>query len=400
MKRAALLLVSVWFACGGGSNNPGDGMMSGCVKFGDSCLFPPTDAAGTPIVSTRTQCGEVTDFCAPVSAAQAPNLACLGQTNTTTPAGPAKVTLTGFIDVFSSGPDAKGLTVQVFEESALAGGVDPAMLTPVAQTTVTLDPATQRACDKDPKKGCSLPSQSGCSLPICNDGLSGRADDNMYCRDIGGGQGECSERLRWEARYTIANVPTNKQLVVRSTGPDGKPDATWATMVAFNIVLSTGDPACKNNLDVYCLDTTDGANPKYQLNVNALSQGDYVKIPTTSGLAGGISNGMGAIAGEVHDCDNVRLGNVQVGVSPSGDRFTYFNGNPIKTLPDSGRVSSGTDQLGLYASLNVKPGTVTVQAAGVPAAGGMLTSFGSFTAFVYPNTVSIANINGGRPQPK
>ena len=44
--------------------------------------------------------------------------------------------------------------------------------------------------------------------------------------------------------------------------------------------------------------------------------------------------------------------------------------------------------------------TTVWAAAGLPTAGGMLTSFGSFSAFVYPNTVSIANVNGGRPQPK
>ena len=396
VSRASIVLLALLgsaAACGGGSSNSDGGDPSGCVKFGDSCLFAPTVAA------TRTPCGEVTDFCDPTMN-PTPNLTCLGAATTTPPATPAVVTLTGFIHVFSSGPDAKGLTVQIFKQSDLVGGADPATLAPLAQTAVALDPATQRACDAAAKNGCSLPSKTGCTLPVCNDGLNGRNDDKKYCRDLGAGQSECSDRLRWEARYSIPNVPTNTQLVIRSTGPSGKPDTTWATMVIFNIVPSTADPACKGPLDVYCLDTTNAAEPKYQLDINALSQSDYVNIPTTSGLAGGISNGMGAIAGEVHDCDNIRVGNVQVGVSPEGDRFTYFNGNPLKTLPDSGRVGSGTDRLGLYAALNVKPGNVTVQTAALTSVGGALTSFGNFTAIVYPNTVSVANVNGGRPNTK
>jgi len=391
MKR--LRLITFFFiasSCGGSSSGP-DGQSGNCTKFGDSCLASPTQ------VAVRTPCGEVSEFCDPWMI-PAPSLGCLEATLSASPATPASVTLTGFVHVFSSGPDAKGLTVQVFPQSALADGADPATLTPMAQQAISLDPTTQRACDADPAKGCSLPATGGCTLPICNDGLSGHSDDKKYCRDIGGGDSVCADRLRWEAHYAIPNVPTNTQLVIRTTGPDGKPDATWATMVSFNIVISTSDPVCKNAGDVYCLDTTDASSPKYQLNVNALSQADYVNIPTVSGLAGGISNGLGAIAGEIHDCTNVRVGNAVVGVHPEGDRFTYFNGNPIRTLPDSGRVGSGTDRLGLYAALNVEPGNVTVQAAGITEPGGPLRSFGSFTAVVYPNTVSVANVNGGRPQ--
>ncbi len=387
---ALTLSVAALAACGNSTNQNTDMPQSACTMFGKSCLATPLAA------SERTPCGEVTDFC-DAAAVKAPNLACLGQTGGAPPAGPAKVTLTGFVHPFSSGPNSNGLTVQLFEAAAITAGADPATATPLAQTTVMLDPATQRACDTDAAKGCSLPSATGCALPICNDGLAGRTDSTKYCRDLGNGSGECSARLRWEARYSIDNVPTNTQLVVRVTGPGGKPDDTWATTMAFNVVLSTGDPACKSATDVYCLDTTNASAPKYQLNASALSASDYVKIPTTAGLGGGISSGLGGVAGEVHDCDNVRVSNVQVGVSPPGDRFTYFNGDPIKTLPDSAR-SNGTDRLGLYASLNVKPGPVEVETGGLITLGGAMTSFGRFTGIVYPNTVSIININGGRAQ--
>lgn len=304
------------------------------------------------------------------------------------------MTLTGFVHVFSSGPDSNNVSVQVYDAATLTGGADPAGLMAIGSQVSTLDPATQRACDSDSTKGCSLPLAAGCMLPTCNDGLAGRVDDHKYCRDNGAG-GECSDRLRWESRYSIANVPTNKQLVVRVTGGSGGPDATWATTVAFNVYLSTGDSACTSKSDTDCLDLS-GALPRYQLNVSALSQADYVNIPTISGLSGGITAGQGAMAGEVHDCDNVRVGNVQVATTPGADRFTYFNGNPLKTLPDPSRAGVGTDRLGLFAALNEKPGKVTVEAAGAMTPGGPLVSFGRFDAFVYPNTTSIVNVNGGK----
>ena len=44
----------------------------------------------------------------------APNLTCLGQGDTP-PADPPTVTLQGFLDVFSSGPEPTGVRVQVFD---------------------------------------------------------------------------------------------------------------------------------------------------------------------------------------------------------------------------------------------------------------------------------------------
>jgi hypothetical protein len=386
MRAMKLVLASILFVLGCGGSNNGNNNCS-ALPGGVACFFPATAAA------TRTPCGDVSEYCDKTATA-APNLGCLANPNTNPAPGPTQVTLTGFVHVFSSGPDSNNVTVQVFDATTLAGGADPAGLMAVGTQVVKLDSSTQRACDNDGTKGCSLPLMTGCMLPTCNDGLGGRSDDHKYCRDNGSG-GECSDRLRWESRYSIANVPTNKQLVVRVTGPNGSADATWATTVAFNVYLSTGDAACVSKSDTDCLDNS-GAIPRYQLNVSALSEADYVNIPTISGLSGGITAGQGAMAGEVHDCDNVRVGNVQVATTPGADRFTYFNGNPIKTLPDPSRAGVGTDRLGLFAALNEKPGKVTVEAAGATSAGGALTSFGKFDAFVYANTTSIVNVNGGK----
>jgi hypothetical protein len=397
MKRALLALALLAIGCSG--KPQGDGA-STCSPFGGAgCFYPPT------AVATRTQCDDVTEYC-DTTGASAPNLACLPNGAPAAGATPARVALTGFVHAFSNGPDTKGLKVQVFEASALDSGTDPRTVTPLGSATITmLDPATQRACDLDPAKGCSIPLAGGCALPTCNDGglidpndkNSGhRPDDQKYCRDDGAG-GECSDRLRWEARYTVANVPTNTPLVLRVSGVDSAATAAWATTVAFNVFLSTEDPACRSLSDTDCLDTSDPAGAKYQLDVNALAQSDYMLLPIVAGLPGGITAGQGAIAGEVHDCDNIRVDNVQVSVTPAADRFTYFNGNPVKTVPDPKRAALGTDRLGLFAALNEAPGAVTLTSAGAIASDPTaLTTFGDVKAFVYPDTVTIVNVNGGK----
>lgn len=384
MKRALGFFLCLACGCANNNGSSGDGG-SGCTLIDGVCLSPPAMEA------QRTVCGDVTDYCAPSAAA--PSLECLASPKLPV-GGPQTVTLTGFVDVFSAGPDSRGVSIAVFDATPLLAGQDIAQVTPIVEVpNVQLDPATMRACDKDAKKGCSLPSLTGCAVPVCNDGLMGRADDKKYCRDDGG-TFTCEDRLRWEARYEIANVPTNQQLVVRVTGPNGQPDSSWAVLYIWNTYLASDARACTDAEDYDCLDTT-GATPRFQLNVNALSQTDYVNIPVTSGLSGGIAMGRGATAGEIHDCDNVRIEHAVVSVTPMGDRFTYFNGNPLRTLPEPTRVA--TDRLGLYAALNQQPGKVKVVAGGL--IGGTLTHLGSFEGYVYPDSVSVIYVNGGKRLP-
>jgi hypothetical protein len=398
--RLTLLAFATLLAAGcGNDSNPvqtdgGAGCFAGLAEFQGVCLTPPTTEA------VRTPCGDVTEFC-DKTAMPAPNLSCLGMSKMH-PATPATVTLTGFVHPFSSGKSNSTVTIQIFKAADLLAGGDPATAPQVVPaTTVNFDPATAndptqfRACDTDPMVGCVAVTPAACAVPVCNDGLMGRQDMGFYCHTVNNAP-TCSMRLRWEPRYTIAGVPTNTQLVIRATGANGMADQTWAALFSWNVFLASDDPSCGGDpLATDCLDTSNMASPKYQLNVNTLSQSDYTNIPVAAGLAGGISNGQGAVAGEVHDCDNIRVGNVQVGTKPGGDRLTYFNGNPYNTLPDSGRAAVGTDRLGLFSSLNVSPGKVSVVGAGL--VGGKEVSVGTFDAVVFPNSVAVVNLNGGKP---
>src|SRR5579871_61994 len=388
--RRILCLVAI-AGCGPGNPvNPSDGG-TGCPAgeqtFGGVCLTAPTVAAA------RTPCGDVTEFCDPKAMAT-PNLACLGMAKMHPPM-PDKVALTGFVHPFSSGKSNSAVTIQLFAAADLLAGKDPSTATPIQSATVTFDPSTAmdptqfRACDVDPMVGCVPTAPSACVAPTCDDGLNGRPDGKKYCHLVSG-QPTCSDRLRWEPRFTIPAdgspaIPTNTSLVIRSSGMNGQADQTWAVLVAWNVFFASDDPACADGQATDCIDSSTPAKPKYQLNVNVLSESDYTNIPVAAGLSSGIAIGEGAVAGEVHDCDNVRLANVQVGTSPTGDRLTYFNGNPYDTLPDSGRAATGTDRLGLYSALNVVPGKIDVETAGL--VGGNVVTVGKFTAIVYPNSV-------------
>lgn len=401
--RRSIVLFAMLIGCGsstGKSDGGGSNCMAGQVLFDKVCVTTPTAEAA------RTQCGDVTEYC-DKSGASSPVLRCLTAAPGTRPATPAKVTLTGFVHPFSGGTSNSPVVIQILREADLAGGADPTdatKVTPIATVTIgfdrstATDPTQFRACDKDPKVGCIAVTPDACVAPVCNDGLPNamgalRMDDKKYCHTVNGAA-VCSDRLRWEPRYAIDNIPTNTPLVIRTTGANGTD--VWATLVQWNVFLATDDRSCSGDaLATDCLDTHDMAKPKYQLNVNVISTADYTNIPYVAGLANGISPNEGAIAGEIHDCDNIRIGGAQVGTLPSGDRFTYFNGNPFNTLPDSGRVASGTDRLGLYSSLNVAPGAAVVEAVGI--AGGKQVSLGRYTAQVYAGAVSVVNLNGGKP---
>jgi hypothetical protein len=370
------------------SNTPSQLDMLSCtvvdstVVDGGICLLPTTNKP------SRTQCGEVKEAC-DTTGITTPNEACLASPNPPG-SGPSKVVLTGFVRVFSGGPDTKGTSVTVYDAAPLLGGMSLAATTPLAKLdSVELDPTTQRACDADAAKGCSLPSMTDCA---CNDGLNGHPDDMKYCRNNGDGNFSCNARVRWEARYTTATaVPTNQQLVIRVTGPSGAPDTVWATEFTWNVYIPANARACVSISDNECMNLS-GATPTYQLDVTALSQLDYLTIPVESGLSGGIAKGKAAVAGEVRDCDNIRVEHAVVGISPTPDRFTYFNGNPFALRPE---IRVDTEKLGQFAGFNLAPGKVTVAAA----AGDTLADLGHFTGFVYADSFSIFNINAGRPIP-
>jgi hypothetical protein len=401
-----------------------------------ACVPEPT------ILAQRTTCDGVTSYC-DTTGTRAPNLACLSAPAPTPSSMPcaagglACVKMSGFVRALAAGPDTASITLQVIDPHLLANGANPAFVQAVATHTTTLDGSVacssktpcptgqsclanrcwttsggveplQRACDTDPRLGCVLALSDGCNHS-CNDGLYGRSDDGNYCRDDGHG-GTCRPRLRWEAGYSMDNVPTNRTLVVRITGPGGSLNTTWVQVLRWNTLLATAR-TCNGAADTDCF---DAANANFRLDLVATSQADWLRLAQESGLTGGVPNGDGAIYGEVRDCDDVRLSGVVVGVKPAAARVTYFAADPLALTPDVSRAASGTDPLGRFAAFAIHAGRVTVDAAGIAAVampvesgdGGEssdagvvvrdeVTSFGRDDIFVYGGVLSMVTINGG-----
>ena len=402
----ALILASMALGCGGGSNNSQDGGL--CVS--PSVEYVPGQPGGWSSVCmqpasaevARTQCGEVTERC-DKTGVSAPSLDCVTTPVGNEPATPAKVTLEGFATVFSAGTDSKNIIIKVYDATTITSPTALDGATPIGTYTTSLPAsgtppdADVRACpteqeNKDRKIGCVSPVSAACDPP-CEDAVTGV----QFCYlKPGETSGTCVDRSRYEPRYSIPNVPTRTPLLMVTTGPSGKDDATWRMLIQENEYISTNAPECDPpNIITSCFKDKAGAAPSFELNVNALSRGDYASIAVAAGLPSGIPAGHGGIAGEVRDCADVRLQNVVVGTYPPAAVTTFFNGNQWNTLPVRG--NPGTCRLGLYAALDLEPGKVQVEAVGM--VGGQLRSVGWYSALVFPDAVTVVSVNTGKPLP-
>ena len=339
MKRifvAVLVLPTLALAIAVGCNGApqGNGVTCSMLDGGSGCFFPPTVGA------TRTQCGDVTEYC-DTSGVAAPNLACL--TTASPPAAgtpPATVTLTGFVHVFSSGPDSNGVKVQVLD-AAQVTAADPANQQAVGAVDGDARPgdaarlrrrrlegvlhsarrwlsaaAVQRRARRAPGRFEVLPRQRrGRRMqrpPALGGALRGaeRADEHAA--------GGARDRADQQERLGVGDDGGVQHLLV-----DERP----------RLQEPVGHRLPRHE--------RRGESEVSAQRERAVGGGLREHSDDLAGLAGGITSGQGAVAGEVHDCDNVRVENAEVAMSPGADRFTYFNGNPIKTLPDASRASVG-----------------------------------------------------------
>lgn len=179
---------------------------------------------------------------------------------------------------------------------------------------------------------------------------------------------DCSPR--YECQYSYPNVPSETELAVKTYG------AKWAALYDYNIYIANAA-------------VTNGT---YSHNVRALDAGDYGVIAQAA-LGAPITAGNGAIAGEVHDCGDVRLIGATVDVNVGRKLLTYFTTDESNPLPDTSASSSTA--LGLYAALDVAPGPASVAALGM--VGGQVTTVGYYKVRVFPDSVTSITFSGVRP---
>ncbi len=294
------------------------------------------------------------DFCDADGGDGVPNLAC-NMPGSYRPAGTSQmVTMYGVVDVFGNGANADAITVEVYEE-----GPDGTLGALLGSAVASIE---------DP---CS------------------ETEDEIE-RDVVVGTRELGF-------YVIPNIPSETPLIVKSTGDAG----FWRDIYSYNIqalndVDVETDAVPGDACETLRTNAAFGENPRWEYRARIISTADWESIPLTAGLVDGIRRTSGVVAGEAHDCDDVRIEFAHMATSPEPQLFTYFNDNPDNPLPDNGRNSVGTSLLGLYASLDVPEGPVDI--AGVTRIGGEVVSLGWYRAQVFAGAVTSISLRGLRSQ--
>jgi hypothetical protein len=368
---ALLAAASVVVACSNNSSNPPpDGGTSGCAadlsvgwtnyalcaagtggSLGTTC--PAVTPAATCIDSlpiaaccawTQDPKNELArapsslhNFGAPVGQT-AVDLSCLD--NPPLQGTPQNVTLTGYLKVFVGGDsDSAGVKVEVYQEDLSGGQVGK--LGALVGTAVTTD--------------TNSPSR-------VNDWLSG-------CPTNG-----CTER-----QFTYANVPTETPLIIHTS--DANNAGKWYDFYDYNVYFSNSQVS----------------NGTVSYDTTAVGTTDPSTVTATLGTS--VSSSKGLLAGEVHDCGDVRLSGATVNTDYRAETpMFYFGDDETNPLPDLSRTAPGlgTSQLGLFGALNYAPG-VPVHISAVGLLNGVRTLIGAYTVQIYPGAVTALSIRGRRP---
>ena len=247
---------------------------------------------------------------------------------------PQMVTLNGFVKVFlGQDSDSAGVKIEILNETPAGSGTLGASVGTTTTTTTSM-------------------SQLNTWLQNCP-------------------TGGCTERA-----YTIANVPTETALVIHTSDALGA--GAWADFYEYNIYFPNSA-------------VTAGA---VTYNTTGVGTTDIATVTATVGYSPLANKGL--LAGEVHDCSDVRLSNAMVNTDyrPEGDIF-YFGSDETDPLPDTQAV--GTSDLGLFGAINYTVGVpIHISAVGT-VNGTQQQLIGAYTVQVYPGAVTGLALRGRRP---
>jgi hypothetical protein len=277
----------------------------------------------------------------------------------TTPATlgtPAMVTLTGYVWIFSNGvtdtsgnPSSSGVKVEVFTENYTKGDGSISAMPIGSYTTSPTDKPD--SIDTTWLKNC--PAPQGCNL----------------------------------RQYKIPMIPTETPLVIRTSDAAGGTD--WATVYDYNIYFSNAQVQAGFPNVSGC----PAGDACYDATAAAASD-----LGTVANAAGGISiNGsLGLLAGEVHDCNDVRLSGATVNTDTrAATQMFYFTSDEGDPLPYT--AATYTSDLSLFGAINYPTGMpIRVTALGQDAAGKLLM-VGTYVVQMYPGAVTAVALRGRRP---
>lgn len=307
------------------------------------CVLVAEPGKGSQKTITRTT--DTVDYSDPN--AGPPDLSCFnGEPEEIKPS--QLVTLEGEIEAFSNGCDLSNVKLEVY--------------------TVDNDPSSATYRDKKELVGAAILS-----------------DDFAQVDDV---DEDCPDEIVKNRLYRYENVPTYTELMVVTSSSDesgagGKP--LWKALYTYNLYITETDPDFNATTKVYTRDQ------------RALADSDFQLIPTVA-LGSPISNGNGAIGGEVHDCGNIRIQNALVDINLTRSIVTYFNDDEFNPLPDTSRNQIGTGRTSIWSALNVVPGVARVAATGLIDEGGTqkLVTLGHYDVRIFPNAVTSLTFRGRR----
>lgn len=253
---------------------------------------------------------------------------------------PKTVALKGFVRVFSSGGDSADVKIEIYKE-----GKDGALGELVGAPALT---------SKD----------SAAQMP--------KPEWLKKCPD-----GGCTFRA-----YTYPGVPTETPLIVKTS--DASNGEQWAALYDYNVFFANSA-------------VLPGDEVPYEPAAVAATD-----INTVASAAGGftVKADKGLLAGEVHDCGDVRVSGatVDTDVAHDGEMF-YFGENESDPLPDKSRGKLGTSKLGLFGTLNLPTGQpIKISAVGM--SGGQTILLGTYTVQTFPGAVTALSFRGRRPWQK
>jgi hypothetical protein len=262
-------------------------------------------------------------------------------------------TLTGYVKIFSSGTDTAGVNVQVFNVNTSTGALG-AM---IGSTTTTT----------------SSPSEMNTWLNACT---------SMPCTF---------------RQYTIEGVPTETPLVIETSDAGMN---LWSTLYDYNIYFSdTSTCVPGGGPCVSAAGTADGGGWTTNYDVTTVAPAD-ISTAANAAMGAMADPTKGVLAGEVHDCGDIRVSgaNVDTDQAHLGPMF-YFGTNEADPLPDSSRATSdeGTSDLGLFGALDMPVG-VPIRVSAIGNVNGQDTLLGTnvVQAFAGPAVTAIS-LRGRRP---
>lgn len=248
-----------------------------------------------------------------------------------------KAKLKGFVKIFANGPDSKNVKIEVFEE--------------------ILD-------DK------GLPTGKIGAAPVAtgfSDSALGTKTETILKSGV--------ESTRTLYAYAIDNVPSEKPLVIKTSGKTV--DDGWFDLYDYNVAIRNDG-------------IKDGA---FDFDVRALGNDDYASI-LKAAYGRPPEGGQSAIAGEVHDCGDVRVSNATVAIEPRSPLGLFYL-SEVEDDPLPKSSLTGTARLGLYAVGGLTPGIYSVSSAA--RVGGTVKTLGNYKVQTFPNSVSVYTFRGLRP---